>query len=47
MVTFQNIFLQSANQACAVEIVDSTKDPSNQGFQQTVNEILASFQFVK
>ena len=47
MGTFQSIFLQSANQACAVEIVDSTKDPSNQGFQQTVNEILASFQFVK
>jgi hypothetical protein len=47
MGTFQSIFLQSDNKACAVEIVDSTKDPSNQGFQQTVNEILASFQFVK
>jgi hypothetical protein len=43
--TFQNIFLQSPGQTCSVEIVNSTKDPGNQGYQQTVNKILSSFQF--
>ncbi|HUV42349.1 MAG TPA: hypothetical protein VMY36_00340 [Patescibacteria group bacterium] len=44
---FQNIFLQSSDKTCAVEITNATKDPGNQGYQQTVDKILSSFQFFK
>ena len=44
--TFQNIFLQSPDKTCTVEITNATADPSNQGYQKTVDKILSTFKFV-
>jgi len=44
--TFQNIFLQSPDKACTVEITNATIDPTNQGYQKTVDKILSTFKFV-
>lgn len=44
---FQNIYLQSPDKTCTVEITNATNDPTNQGFQETVNKILATFNFIK
>jgi len=44
---FQNIYLQSPNKACTVEITNATNDPTGQGFQQTVDKILSTFKFLK
>ena len=44
--TFKNIYLQSPNKACTVEITDATIDPTNQGYQKTVDKILTTFKFV-
>ncbi|HOZ02927.1 MAG TPA: hypothetical protein PKX78_00345 [Candidatus Woesebacteria bacterium] len=47
MGTFKNIYLQSPSKEWVVEIVDSTVDPTNQGYLETVKQILNSFQFEK
>lgn len=44
--TFQNIFLQSPDGTCTVEITNATNDPTNQGYQKTVDKILSTFKFV-
>lgn len=44
---FQNIYLQSPDKACTVEIVNATYDPTNQGYQQTVDQIFSTFKFTK
>ena len=44
--TFQNIFLQSLDKTCTVEITNATIDPTNQGYQQTIDKILSTFKFV-
>jgi len=44
--TFQNIFLQSLDKTCTVEITNATIDPTNQGYQETVDKILSTFKFV-
>lgn len=36
-------YLRSPDEVWAVEIIDSTIDPTNQGFEEVVQEILASF----
>ena len=43
--TFQNIYLQSPDKTCTVEITNATVDPTNQGYQETVNQILSTFKF--
>ncbi len=45
--SFKYIYLQSPNNEWVVEIVDSTVDPTNQGYIDTVQQILNSFQFEK
>jgi hypothetical protein len=47
MGTFKNIYLQAEDKSCAVEITNSTVDPMNQGYQETVGKILSTFTFVK
>jgi hypothetical protein len=44
---FQNIYLQSPDKTCVVEITNATQDPTNQGYQETVNQILSTFEFKK
>lgn len=44
---FQYIFLQSQNKLWTVEIVNGTADPTNQGFQKTVDKILSTFTFTQ
>jgi len=44
--TFQNIYLQSPDKSCTVEITNATVDPTNQGFQEIVDKILSTFKFV-
>jgi len=39
------IFLQSPEKSWTVEIINSTSDPSDQGFEKTVNKILKTFKF--
>jgi hypothetical protein len=41
--TFKNIYLQSSDKTCTVQITDATSDPTNQGYSGTVNKILSSF----
>ncbi len=43
---FQNIFLQSSDKICTVEITNVTIDPTNQGYQKTVDKILSTFKFI-
>lgn len=45
--TFENIYLQAGDKSCAVEITNSTIDPTNQGYQETVDKILSTFKFSK
>ena len=47
MGTFENIYLQAEDKLCAVEITNSTVDPTNQGYQEIVDKILATFKFGK
>ena len=47
MGTFENIYLQAEDKSCAVEITNSTVDPTNQGYQEIVDKILATFKFGK
>ena len=47
MGTFKNIYLQAEDKSCTVEITNSTVDPTNQGYQETVDKILSTFTFVK
>ena len=42
---FQYIYLQSPDKSCTVEIVNATFDPTNQGYLQTVDQILSTFEF--
>ncbi len=44
---FKNIYLQSMDKSCTVEITDATVDPTSQGYQEIVDKILTSFKFVK
>lgn len=44
---FQYIYLQSKDSIYAIEIVNATRDPTGQGFQQTVDLILSTFEFIK
>lgn len=43
---FQNIFLQSPDKTCVVEITNSTVDPTDQGYQKTVDKVFSTFKFV-
>ncbi len=43
---FQNIFLQSPDKTCIVKITNSTVDPTDQGYQKTVDKIFSTFKFV-
>jgi len=38
-------YLQSPDKTWTVKIIDSTNDPSDQGFEETVNKILSTFKF--
>ncbi len=40
-------FLQSENKTWTVEIVDATEDPGNLGYNQVVDQILSSFEFIE
>ena len=44
---FESIYLQAEDKSCAVEITNSTVDPTNQGYQETVDKILSTFKFGK
>lgn len=41
------IYLQSSGKIMIVEIEDSTNDPTNQGFQQTADKIISTFEFIE
>lgn len=43
---FQSIFLQSPDETCTVEITNATNDPTNQGYQKTIDKIFLTFKFV-
>ena len=43
--TFEHFVLQSKDQKCTVDITNGTVDPTNQGYQKTVNQILSTFEF--
>lgn len=40
------IYFQSADKVMLVEIIDSTNDPTEQGFQQIVDKIISTFTFI-
>ena len=42
---FEYIFLQTPETDQIVRIINGTQDPTNQGFQQTISQILQTFQF--
>lgn len=44
---FQNIFLQSPDKTCTVEITNATNDPTSQGYQETVDKILSTLKFTQ
>ena len=43
---FEHFVLQSDDQKCAVDITNGTVDPTNQGFQKTIDQILSTFEFI-
>ena len=43
---FQSIFLESSGSVDGIEIVNATRDPTGQGFQQTVDQVLSTFKFI-
>ena len=47
MGTFENIYMQSEDGSCGVEITNSTIDPTNQGYEKVVDDILSTFEFGK
>ncbi len=47
VITFRYIYLQSTDGSKSMEIIDSTIDPGNLGFEETVNQILSTFQFTE
>jgi hypothetical protein len=44
---FKYTYLQSTDKNMIVEIVDGTIDPGNLGFEELVNQILSTFEFVE
>jgi hypothetical protein len=45
--TFKTIVVQTDNGAKFMEVTDSTIDPGNLGFAETVNNILSTFKFIE
>jgi photosystem II reaction center protein PsbP len=45
MGKFENIYLQAKDKSCTVEITNASVDPTNQGYQEMVNDILSTFEF--
>lgn len=45
--THKYIYIQSSDKIMLMEIIDSTVDPNNQGFQQITDQILSTFKFIK
>lgn len=45
--TFKYIYIQSSDKQILMEIIDGTVDPSGQGFEETINKIFSTFEFVE
>lgn len=43
---FEHFVLQSEDHKCAVDITNGTVDPTNQGFQNTVDQILSTLEII-
>lgn len=44
--TWENIFVQSLDKTCTVEITNATIDPDNKGYQEVAEMILSTFKFI-